>query len=65
MWSSEKKKKKKGKPTKQHMVPVISLLANPELETIYIGGTAEAAETEGGAVYFHPNDKFGILLARL
>lgn len=49
----------------QHMVPVISLLANPELEAIYIGGTAEAAETESRAVYFHPNDKFGILLARV
>lgn len=47
------------------MVAVISLLANPELEAVYIGGTAEAAETESGAVCFHPSDKFGILLPRV
>lgn len=47
------------------MVAVISLLANPELEAVYIGGTAEAAETENGAVCFHPSDKFGILLPRV
>lgn len=47
------------------MVPVISLLANPELEAIYMGGSAEAAESKSGAVCFHPNDKFGILLARV
>lgn len=47
------------------MVPVISLLANLELETIYIDGTAEAAETESRAVCFYPNDKFGILPARV
>lgn len=30
---------------KWHMVPVVSLLAIPELEVIYIGRTADAAET--------------------
>lgn len=36
------------------MVPVVSLLAIPIHEAIYIGGTAEAAETLTGALCFLP-----------
>lgn len=65
MEKEKKKEKTNNAAIKQHMVAVISLLANAELEAVYIGGTAEAAETESGAVCFHPSDKFGILLPRV